>query len=323
MANIRKIPYRLHDHLSFEEEWQCHKRISEWWYVTGYFSDETDKLYSYQFTVIRTPLAIFTPNILMLALTDFSTEKHYYSQKTTLLEREISIDRKTVQYGDAALITKGERGMRLTGSHRDFSLDLELDYGKGAFWHCDNGALRMGVDEPKETTLYFSYPNMPTKGSITLGGRKIAVKGKSWFDKQGGPYSIINRKTHWEWFSLRFFDDEEMMLFTFPQDDYQDGTFIPCEGPAKRLNQYSIKPLDFITINEMKFSSGWSLRVPELKEEEYIIRPLMKGQVNLAYCEQLAGIYNAKEQKVGLCFVELLPGVYNEKFSSSLFKKVG
>ena len=45
---------------------------------------------------------------------------------------------------------------------------------------------------------------------------------------------------------------------------------------------------------------------------------------NLAYFEQLAGIYDPAEQQVGLCFVELLPGVYNEKVSPALlFKKVG
>ena len=67
---------------------------------------------------------------------------------------------------------------------------------------------------------------------------------------------------------------------------------------------------------------GWTLDVPGLKAEHYTIRPLMAGQPNLAYFEQLAGIYDPANQQVGLCFVELLPGVYNKVSPALLFKKV-
>jgi predicted secreted hydrolase len=322
MAKIAKAPYRTHDDRSFEEEWGCHRNISEWWYATGYFTTDAGPMYSYQFTLIRTPVLGLVPNVLMLALTDFATGKHIYSQKVALTGRKVAVDSRTVRFDNAAEMVKDAQGMRFTGRHKEFALDLMLEYGKGAFWHCDNGVLRMGVDEPKETTLYFSYPNMPTSGTMTLHGKAHAVNGKSWFDKQGGPYSIRDRKTHWEWFSLRFFDDEELMLFTFPQNSYQDGTYIPQSGSARRLTEYSITPLDFVTINGARFSCGWSLDVPGCKGEHYTIRPLLKGQVNLAYCEQLAGIYNPESRQVGLCFVELLPGVYNEKFPFRMFARV-
>lgn len=323
MGKISTLPYRGYDHGSFDEEWGCHKYTSEWWYVTGYFRDDSGKMYSYQFTLVRTPLlGIFTPHVLMLALTDFSTGKHTYTQKTALLGGDVTIDNRSVQYGDTAMLAKNATGMHYIARHKDFALDLLLDYGKGPVWHGDNGVLRMGVDDPRETTLYYSYTNMPTVGTLTLHGKAYAVKGKSWFDRQGGPYSIMNRKTHWEWFSLRFFDDEEMMLFSFPQCGYQDGTYISKEGQASRLTNYTIKAMDFVTVREMKYSAGWKLDVPGLKEQHYTIRPLLEGQVNLAYCEQLAGIYNLQDEQVGLCFVELLPGVYNAINPLHMFQKV-
>jgi len=323
MDKVVAIPYRTRDHGTFDEEWGCHRKSSEWWYATGYFNNDAGTLYSYQFTLIRTPLLCLTPNLLMLALTDFATGQHIYSQQVTLTSRDITIDGHTVQFGDVAKVAKDAQGLHLAVRRKDFALDLTLAYGKGACWHCDNGVLRMGVDRPRETTLYFSYTNMPTSGTLSLhGGAACAVRGKSWFDKQGGPYSILNRKTHWEWFSLRFFDDEELMLFTFPQDGYQDGTFVPRTGHAKRLTEYSVRPLGWVTINGCRFSSGWSLDVPGLKDAHYTIRPLMPGQVNLSYCEQLADIYNAQEERVGLCFVELLPGVYNKRYPIRMFASV-
>jgi len=53
---------------------------------------------------------------------------------------------------------------------------------------------------------------------LTLGEKEYKVSGKAWFDKQGGTYTLTSRWTNWEWFSMRFFDGKEIMLFSFPQD---------------------------------------------------------------------------------------------------------
>ncbi|MBN1289258.1 MAG: carotenoid 1,2-hydratase [Actinobacteria bacterium] len=323
MARISKIPFRDTNHGTFEEEWGYHKKISEWWYSTGYFTDENDKMYSFQFTIVRAHVAGLDPFIIMMALTDFESGEHYYFQKAQATARSVFIDDKTAQYGNVIKVVKGTTGMTFTGRHKDFSLDLELDYGKGAFWNCDNGVLKMGTADTDETTFYYSYTNMPTTGTMTLKGTEHKVKGKSWFDKQGGPFKLLKPRTHWEWFSLRFFDDEEMMLFSFPQGDYRDGTFIPRDGEARRLNEYTIKPLEFIDVEGIKFSSGWDITVPGLKEEHYTIKPIINGQMNIGYFELLAEVLNDSNERAGFCFVELLPGPYNEKFAIQLFKSTG
>ncbi|HOE69458.1 MAG TPA: lipocalin-like domain-containing protein [Brevefilum sp.] len=321
MSKIKKIRYKGREHGSFEEEWGLHKGCSEWWYATGYLKDDLDRLYSYQFTVLRVHVSAFFPYLIMLGLTDFSTGKHAYYQNIQLSSKGIVISPDTIGYGDIAQIRKGEQGMTLAVQHKDFTLDLELNYGKGAVWHCDNGFLRMGIHDEKQTTVYYSYPNMPTAGTMRFNGNTVHVTGKSWFDKQGGPYSLMNIKTHWEWFSLRFFDDEEMMLFSFPQSHYQDGTYIRKNGDCHRLNNYTITPTEFAYPNGVKYSCKWELTVPGFKAERYTIIPLLKGQMNMGYYELLASIYNDKNEQVGLCFVELLPGVYNKKFKRTLLAK--
>ncbi len=210
--------------------------------------------------------------------------------------------------------------MHLTCEDTAYSLDLNLDYGKGAVWHCDNGYLMMGSAQTKESTLNYSYTNKPTERTIIFKGKKRKVQGKSWFDKQGGPYSLLKAKTHWEWFSLRFYDDEEIMLFTFPHNDYQDGTYIKKDGSTQRLLDYKIAPKDFVIEQELKFSSGWTLSIPGIKDGEYNINPLFKGQMNIGYFEQLCGIYDKMDSQVGIAIVELLPGVYNKKFKNSFLK---
>ena len=62
--------------------------------------------------------------------------------------------------------------------------------------------------------------------------------------------------------------------------------------------------------------------MPGIRQEEYTIVPLADGQINLAYFELLAGIYDREGNLKGHCFVELLPGVYNKKIPIALTKTV-
>jgi len=314
-----KIPYREKDHGDFNAEWMPHKKVSGWWYITGYLADPQDPehIYSYQYTLLRARIFGVTLTVLQLAFTDFATGKHFFKQRFSLFEKKFFTDKNNIQFPPLSHLKRGTEEISLSVETDDFSLDLNLDYGKGAFWHADDGVLVMGEpDDPIQRTVYYSYPNMPTTGEVVVhnaNGEKTTLKvtGKSWFDRQWGPYRLVEPATHWEWFSLRFFDDEEVMLFAFPQHPYHDGTYIDKEGNQQLVRDYSYTPKELVEVNGFVFSKGWDLEMPGVKEEHYEIRPILDGQINLAYFELLAEIINPSGERVGYCFVELLPGVRN------------
>lgn len=318
---MKQIPYHINQLQDFDTEWLLHRKCSEWWYATSILRDEENHLYSCQYTFLRMRLMPFLkPFILMAAITDFQTKKHYYTQQFTLSHRHIQIDSMKV-VSPKALAKKETDGMLIECTGDDFSYRLQMDYGKGPFWHCNHGKLFMGIQSEKETTFYYSYPNMPTTGTILLDGKEIPVKGSTWFDKQGGTFNFLNIHTHWEWFSMRFYDQEEIMLFHFPQQNYRDGTYIRKDCTSQRLNQYHMESTGFVEKNGYRFSCGWQLEMPGIKDEHYKIVPIIDGQLNLAYFEQLCYIYDKDSREVGMCFVELLPGVYNQKIDGKLLLK--
>ena len=319
MSKSYTIPYREIDHGDFDAEWPPHKKVSGWWYITGYLSNpkHPDCLYSYQYTLLRARIYGITVTVLQLAFTDFTTGQHFFKQRFSLWKRKFFEDESSLQFPPLAHLQRGADDIKLTVQADDFSLNLKLDYGKGAFWHGDDGVLVMGEpDDPVQRTVYYSYPNMPTAGEVVLNnaaGEKTLLKvtGKSWLDRQWGPYRLIESATHWEWFSLRFFDDDEVMLFAYPQHPYYDGTYIDKVGNQQLIRNYQYTPQEFVEVDGFSFSKGWDLVLPGIKEEHYEIRPIMDGQMNLAYFELLAEIINPHNERVGLCFVELLPGVRN------------
>ena len=329
---------------SMDEEFLCHKKSPEWWYSTGYMHDEDGKLFSYQFTLADIRIYGLRFNILMIVLTDFETGKHYYNQESIFFGKNVMITPDSVGVDGKAEMTFGAEKLGLNMSGENFSLTIGLDVVKPRVWHCDKGTLKMGIDN--NWTYYWSYTNLALSGKLVLDGREYRVTGKGWFDKQGGPFTLYDHRTQWEWFSIRFFDNEEIMLFSFPHVPYQDGTYIEKSGSYRRLNDlgvtqfrrktgvfgrasptqtppsshqlrksydYQIEPLGWAEAKGLKFSSGWKVVMKGVKDEEYTLAPIIDGQFNFFFFELLAEIKDTTGKVVGYSFVELLPGVYNEK----------
>jgi predicted secreted hydrolase len=311
------ISYRQDDHGSFDEEWPPHKNASGWWYVTGYLNDvaSPDKLYSYQFTVINIKYVRNLFYILQVAFTDMQTGRHLFKQTLRFRSRKVYVDGDTVSFLPFGVLKRGENEMSLRAKAKGLELDLRLDLGKGAAWHGDNGVLVMGLpDDPDQRTVYYSYTNMPTSGTIVLGTNSghetlLEVRGKSWFDRQWGPYRLVDSDSFWEWFSIRFFDDEEVMLFAFPQHPYYDGTYVDRGGMARLVRDYEYSCHRIKKVHRTQFSEGWDVTLPGIKEEYYRITPMTEGQCNGGYYELMAQVTNNAGAQVGYCFAELLPGV--------------
>lgn len=294
-----------------EDEFLCHKHGPEWWYATGYMTDETGKLFTYQFTLAKIRIYGIKFNILMTAVTDFETGIHHYGQKAIFFEKNVIITPNRVGVDGTAEMTFSKNKIDLNMVEKDYSLTLDMDAVKSPVWHCDNGKLQMGIED--QWTYYWSYTNLAVSGTLILNGKEYKVSGKGWFDRQGGPYNPLDPRTSWEWFSLRFFDNEEIMLFSFPQDNYRDGTLIDKSGTPHRLNDYEITPQGWTETGGYKFSFGWKVVMKGTKDQEYTIVPIIDGQLNLFYYEMLADIKDKNGITVGYCVVELLPGARNKK----------
>jgi predicted secreted hydrolase len=315
-----KIPYKEIYHGDFDAEWPLHDKVSGWWFLVGYLSDRENpkNIYSYQYTLLKPRVYGLTFYVLHMAFTDFQSGQHLFKQRVSIRKgRKLCINQDSVIFSPFASLKRDKKQLHLSMKADEFELKFDINKGKGAFWHGDNGLFVMGLpNDPQQRTVYYSYTNMPTTGEVILHNSHerditLSVTGKSWFDRQWGPFRLLDPASHWEWFSLRFFDEEEIMLFAFPQHPYYDGTYIDKEGNSKRIRDYNYTPKEFIEINSFKFSKGWDLFLPRIKEERYEIRPIMDGQLNLAYFELMAEIINTKNERVGFCFVELLPGVRN------------
>ena len=313
-------------HGSFDEEFLTHKKCSEWWYCTGYLQDSSGGMFGYQFTLAKVRILGIKLHMLICSVTDFQTQKHYNTQTPVFFGKGVTTTADTLSLAEKATMTfapnahSSKGHIKLHMESDEFCLDTEMEAIKPPVWHCDNGVLQMGIlNDPKERTYYYSFTNLATKGKLIFKGQEHDnLIGKTWFDRQGGTYSLTDPRCNWEWFSLRFFDGTETMLFAFPQDDYYDGTYIQADGQYHRLKDYKLKATDVITFEGKKFSNGWNL---EMDGRQYTITPKADGMFNVFFFELLAEITDETGNLVGYGFAELLPGVRNKNSSLDAFRR--
>ena len=307
------IPYHDTIHKDIWYEWSPHDDGIEWWYLTGYVSDKNDELYFYQFTIfraclIRYPIYLFDAYALNLSFTDCSTSHHIFVEDIKLPSDSVYGDSKCIVFKDTNVCIDKEN-IKIQGNSDTFRLNLEGKAAKSPVWHGRDGKIIMGhPDLPRERSYYYSFTNIDTQVNIEFKDKQgnwttVNGSGKSWFDRQWGRFSEVG----WEWFSFRFFDNEEIMLFSFPKTGHKEGTFIDKKGRVVTFNDYKYDVKKVVSFNGKKIGLGWKISLP-FKEKEYEIVPIVEDQFNPFsknnYWEGIAKVFNNQGQLVGYCVIE-------------------
>lgn len=310
-ANKKALrPYFPVTNLNAEAEWPPHKVNVEWWYASGYLEDEKENLYFYQFTIfhgVKMGLEWFLTHI---AVSDYSTGKRYFSDRKYLKNNACSFNEKMITCGGNSLILGDDR-IYISAKADDFGYTLKLDIKDPAVWHGQDGIVSMGYPgDPKENSFYYSYPDLNTKGKLILGKpgneqSEVEVAGETWFDRQWGNFN----NTTWNWFSLRFDDGDNIMLFHFPETGHKEGTFISSEDDVEYFSDFSLSADSSLKVGKHDIGLFWDLEVP-FKEGNYRIEPLGEDDLNnsrlgIKYWEGLFELLNSKGERVGYCVAEI------------------
>jgi len=151
------------------------------------------------------------------------------------------------------------------------AIRFQLEALKPAVLHGDNGLSAKGPT-PGNASYYYSYTRMRTEGEIVTADEVFPVTGESWFDHEWSTSALARDQAGWDWFSLRFSNGTELMVFrlrhkTDSRQDFYSGTFIRRDGSYKGLNgaDCSIRETGNwkSRLTGIQYPSGWEIQVPE------------------------------------------------------------
>ncbi len=327
------------------DHWSHPDYKTEWWYFTGHLgvSGDTAARYAYQFTVFRVgvlprapePGSDWAAQMLVMghaAITDLATGRHVFSE---VLYRAIPLlggfgapgdslvawsrgpagtdDRWTLRWADSGF------AFRMADTRLGLAFDLVTRPRKPLAFQGPGGLSRKGAG-PTAASLYYSFPRLDTRGTLTHEGRTMAVEGVSWMDKEFGSNQLGANQVGWDWFSLQLDDGRDLMLYLLRDStgrtDFASGTIIPPEGEPRYLSaaDFGAEPGRRWTSPSSRaaYPLGWTITIPGA-DLRLTIEPLADDQENhsriiprLFYWEGAVAVRDAAGRRVGRGFVELV-----------------
>lgn len=265
---------------------------TEWWYYTGNLKTEAGRRFGYQLTFFRYQLTPFggsaswpdppsawrTRQIYSAhaALSDLSARRHLQAER---IGRNALGIAGWLQYGQD--ITLYHRGWsivifpdrhQLRAADEEFAFALELKPSKPPVFHGRDGYSRKG-STPERASCYYSFSRLETQGTVTLGGKNLAVQGESWMDHEYSTAPLEEGIVGWDWFSLQLSDRSEFMLYLLRREDgslaeASSGSYIDSQGTKRHLESgyFSVEALDSWKSprSGAVYPASWRIRIPLL-----------------------------------------------------------
>ena len=302
------LPYDPQHHRTAAEEWGLHRGAMEWWYLTGVVQADEGTLFLVQFTIFHLDLKPSPVYMLHLACTDYATNRHLFEHYETLSAREAHAEGDRIVFQRSSIELRPD-SLRVQGAGRKLAFDLGLASLDPPVWHGRDGLISMGhPEDPGQGSFYYSLVRLQTKGWLSwtdAKGQEVRreVSGWSWFDRQWGAF----QEKGWDWFSLRFFDGDRIMLFCFPKNGYREGTYAASDGTASIFPDFEYTVERWLDRGGQRYGLGWQLELP-VKGRRYRVEPMNADDFNPNpannYWEGLCRLVDESGELAGWCVTE-------------------
>jgi predicted secreted hydrolase len=307
----------------FQEDYRI-----QWWYLTGHLYDDAGREFGYELTFFaagvqkrqyRSEFGVNTIYLSHFAISDVQANRYYHFSNADAGAygfAGVETDRLRVWVDKDSLegtMTK----MHIQASADDAGLDLSLLPEKPVVQHGDGGYSRKSEESPLIASLYFSYTDLETRGTLKLGGTVFHVKGKSWFDREISSRGLAKDREGWDWFSLQLEDGREIMLYRIRKKDgsidrYSSGTVVNKDGTYRHLGNgdFAVIVLSRYTSEHTgaRYPSKWEITIPSEDLRLFIV-PLIEGQeftgsgpIRVSYWEGTCRVEGAAK---GRAYVEM------------------
>jgi predicted secreted hydrolase len=262
---------------------------TEWWYYTGHLDTAEGRRFGFELTFFRRGIppeqvetrpsrwSIDQLYLAHLAVTDVTGRHfHFYDRISRAGLGKAGADRDHLhvwldQWKAEATGKTGDR-QTLEAKADGIALSLTLDPAKPPVVHGEQGISKKGT-APGQASHYYSFTNLTTAGSLTIGTETYRVTGTSWMDHEFGSADLSPELAGWDWFSIQLADNRELMVYRLrhtngTSDAASSGTLVFPDGRTQHLSASDIQltALDTWTSPTSKatYPHRWQVSIPSL-----------------------------------------------------------
>lgn len=198
---------------------------TEWWYVTGWLDAGDGQQIGFQVTFFRSRPAVdqanpsaFAPKQILFAhaaLSDPKVGKLLHDQRAA--RAGFGLAEASTQ--DADIVIDDWRFRRADDGRfvakvggKAFLLDLTFQPTQSILAQGEGGYSRKGP-QAHQASRYYSIPQLQVSGTVTRGGKALAVKGTAWLDREWSSTLLDPKAVGWDWVGLNLDDGGALMAF--------------------------------------------------------------------------------------------------------------
>jgi len=266
--------------LSFPQDHGAHPdyRI-EWWYLTANLKGADGKDYGAQWTLFRSALAPEekagwqSPQLWMGHAALTTAEKHYSAERVArggVGQAGVTVSPFSASIDDWSMLSRAPlssdalSALSVNASGDGFAYQLDLDAQGPLVLQGDHGYSVKSAQG--QASFYYSQPFYDVAGTITVGGKDVAVTGQAWFDHEWSSQPLAKDQTGWDWFSFHFADGAKLMGFRLRDagEGFTSATWIAADGTPEPQPPGALRvtPLAWKDVKGHRLPVQWKVALP-------------------------------------------------------------
>ena len=251
------VEVRKSNELTFPRDHGAHTQYrSEWWYITGWVSDEAGNDMGVQVTFFRNRPQVqednpstFAPKQLLFAhcaIADAQLGRLRHDQRAAragggLAEAEAGNTHVWVEDWSLQLASDGYIA-RVPA--RDFDIALRFKPTQPILLEGDRGFSRKGPKRA-QASYYYSRPHLAVDGTIGIQHATRRVAGQAWLDHEWSSEYLAPEAAGWDWIGINLADGGALMAFRIRRrrggDLWAGGTLRDASGGVSVLEPNDIR----------------------------------------------------------------------------------
>ena len=272
---------------------------TEWWYYTGHLQTADGRTFGFELTFFREGVTRDSSKastwdvrdfyLAHFAVSDLAQKEFLHIERTNRAGPGIAGADPSLQkiWNGNWSVVWANGGEHLTAITNEFAIRLSLLSVKPPAIHGENGVSQKSADQG-HASHYFSETRLQASGTLTINSQKYQVTGLAWMDHEFFTQQLDSNQVGWDWLSLQFDDNTELMLFRIRRKDgsidpFSSGTFIDARGHTRhlRITEFQLEPDGHYwrsASTEANYPVHWKLRVPSLDIAVEISTPLFSQE---------------------------------------------
>ncbi|VWX62319.1 Hydrolase [Burkholderiales bacterium 8X] len=321
----RALPPRT---LQFPRDFGSHPDLrTEWWYITGH-AKAGQREFGLQVTFFRSRIdeardmrSAFAAKQLVFAhaaITDLEGGKLWHDQRIARAGFGIA----SASEQDTGLQLRDWRLQRDASGYlaniaaEGFGFELRFSPTQPLLLQGQAGLSRKGPD-PEQASYYYSEPQLATRGSIQLQGKRFEVEGTAWLDHEWSEAILHPEAVGWDWIGMNLRDGSALTAFRLRRKDgsalWHGGSFRSSDG---RLRVFASDEVRFTPQHTWTsprtravYPTRWQVETPA---GSFGVRSLLDdqeldsaGSTGTVYWEGVSDLLDAAGKPVGRGYLEL------------------